>query len=474
VTRVCVARLGRRKRPRILDQGPVPRCNDHVASAFIRVYGRTVAGRTLALVRWPSGGLWQHGDFLRLWSGQTISAFGSQVSALALPLIAISILKVSTFEVAALSTVEFVPFTLFSLPAGVWVDRLARRPILIVCDWGRALALATIPLTYWVGALTIWQLYLVGFVVGTLTVFFDIAYQSYLPSLVQRDQIPEGNAKLTASSSGAAVGGPGLAGVLIAATTAPFAVFLDAVSFIVSALFVTRIGRREEVVGRQEERRSMWHEIKEGLRYVFKHPYMRPALIFVAISNFFTNGLFALVIVYAVRKLHLSPAEIGLSFSLGNAGWLVGAVTATRISTRFGIGPTLVGAAALGGWGFLLIPLAPTSMAILFISVALFVFGVCAVVTNIVAISLSQAVTPDRLLGRMTASRRFAVFGVIPLGSLTAGALGSSLGLHTAIWICAIGASVAFLPMLLSPVRSVRTLEDAKHSLGLIHDQIPA
>ena len=136
-----------------------------------------------------------------MWSGQTISAFGSQVSALALPLIAISILKVSTFEVAALSTVEFVPFTLFSLPAGVWVDRLRRRPILIVCDWGRAVALATIPLTYWAGALTIWQLYAVGFVVGTLTVFFDIAYQSYLPSLVKRDQIPEGNAKLTASSS---------------------------------------------------------------------------------------------------------------------------------------------------------------------------------------------------------------------------------------------------------------------------------
>jgi MFS family permease len=220
-------------------------------------------------------------------------------SALALPLIAISILKVSTFEVAALSTVEFVPFTLFSLPAGVWVDRLPRRPILIVCDWGRALALATIPLTYWVGALTIWQLYAVGFVVGTLTVFFDIAYQSYLPSLVSRDQIAEGNAKLTATNSGAAVGGPGIAGVLIAATTAPFAVFLDAVSFIASALFITRIGRREKADGRQEERSSMWHEIKEGLRYVFKHPYMRPALIFVAISNFFTNGLFALVILYA-------------------------------------------------------------------------------------------------------------------------------------------------------------------------------
>jgi Na+/melibiose symporter-like transporter len=186
--------------------------------------------------------------------------------------------------------------------------------------------------------------------------------------------------------------------VLIAVTSAPFAVLLDALSFIASALFVTRIGRRENArETKQDERRSMRHEIKEGLRYVFKHPYMRPALFFVAISNFFTNGLFALLIVYAVRRLHLSAAEIGLSFSLGNAGWLVGALAATRISARFGIGPTLVGAAALGGWGFLLIPLAPaSSTAIPFISAALFVFGMCAVVTNIVAISLSQAVTPAR------------------------------------------------------------------------------
>jgi MFS family permease len=393
-----------------------------------------------------------------------------------LPLVAISIVKASTFEVAALSTVEFLPFTLFSLPAGVWVDRLRRRPILILCDWGRAFALATIPLAYWLSALTIWHLYAVGFVVGTLTVFFDIAYQSYLPSLVQRDQIPEGNAKLTASSSGASVGGPGLAGVLIAVTTAPFAVLLDALSFIASALFVTRIAQRENVRdATQEQRRSMWHDIREGLRYVLKHPYMRPALFFVAISNFFTTGLFALMIVYGVRRLGLSAAQIGLSFSIGNVGWLVGALTATRISVRFGIGPTLVGAAALGGWGFLLIPLAPaSSMAIPFISTALFVFGICAVVTNIVAISLSQAVTPDRLLGRMTASRRFAVFGVMPLGSLTAGALGSSSGLHTAIWICAVGASVAFLPMVLSPVRSVRTLKDAERNLGLTQEELAA
>jgi MFS family permease len=430
-------------------------------------------GRRSGFVRLPRGGLWQHGDFLWLWSGQTISAFGSQISALALPLIAVSILKLSAFQVAVLGTVEFVPFTLFSLPAGVWVDRLRRRPILIVCDWGRALALATIPLSYWVGALTIWQLYVVGFVVGTLTVFFDIAYQAYLPSLVERDQIGEGNAKLQTTGSAAQVGGPGLAGVLIAAITAPYAVCLDAASFIASALFVTRI-RRSEQLEQTETRRSMWHEIAQGLRYVLGHPYMRPALIFVAISNFFTNGLFAILIVYAVRKLGMSPAEIGLSFSLGNAGWLVGALAASRVSSRFGIGPTLVGAAALGGWGALLIPLAPASMPIPFISVALFVFGICAVVSNIVGISLSQAVTPDRLLGRMTASRRFAVFGVIPLGALTAGALAASLGLHTAIWITAIGASLAFLPMLFSPVRSVRTLKDAQQSLGLIHDQAPA
>jgi MFS family permease len=426
-----------------------------------------VNARRFALPHWPLAGLWGHGDFLRLWSAQTISAFGSQVSALALPFVAISILDVSAFQVAALTTVELLPFVLFSLPAGVWVDRLARRPILIVSDWGRGVALATIPLAYGLDFLTIWQLYAVGFVVGTLTVFFDVAYQSYLPSLVERAQLAEGNSKLEVTRSGAQIGGPGLAGVLISALTAPVAVVLDAASFAASALLVARIKRREVVERATTVSRSMKREIGEGLRFVLSHPYMRPSLIYVAISNFFVTGLFAIFLVYAVRDLGMSAAQAGLIFSIGHVGNLVGAFGAPRVAGRLGIGPTLVGAAALANWGFLLIPIAPASIPEPFVAAGLFAFGVCGVTVNVVGISLSQAVTPDRLLGRMTASRRFVVWGVIPLGSLAAGGLASTLGLHTAIWICAVGASVAFVPMLLSPVRSVRTLDDAERALGL-------
>ena len=173
---------------------------------------------------WPKGGLWRHSDFLKLWSAETISQVGSQVTGLALPLVAIITLDVSAFEVALLGVIEFAPFILISLPAGVWVDRLPRRPILIVGDLGRAALLATIPIAYAVDALTIWQLYVVGFLFGVLTVFFDVAYQSYLPALVERDQLVDGNSKLEISRSGAQLAGPALAGVLIQALKAPLAI----------------------------------------------------------------------------------------------------------------------------------------------------------------------------------------------------------------------------------------------------------
>ena len=185
---------------------------------------------------WPTGGLWRHRDFLKLWSAETISQFGTQVSQLALPLVAILVLDASAFEVAALGDVEFLPFMLFTLPAGVWVDRLPRRPILIVGDFGRAALLATIPVAYVADVLTLGQLYVVGFLVGICTVFFDVAYQSYLPSLVERDQIVDGNSKLEISRSAAQVGGPGVGGGLVEIFTAPYAVLVDAISFLGSAV----------------------------------------------------------------------------------------------------------------------------------------------------------------------------------------------------------------------------------------------
>ena len=421
---------------------------------------------------WPRGGLWRHPDFLRLWSAQTISQFGSQVSQLALPLAAILVLDASAFEVALLGTVEFLPFLLFALPAGVWVDRLRRKPILVLGDLGRALALGSIPVAYAFGALTIWQLYAVGFLVGVGTVFFDVAYQSYLPSLVDRRQLVDGNSKLEISRSGAALAGPGLAGVLIGALTAPYAILLDAVSFVGSAGLIARI-QRTEILPEQTATRSMRRELVEGLRYLLGHRFWRPLALTVALSNFFNTLAFSIFLVYAVRDLDLSATVIGLTLGIGNVGWLLGAVAANRLSARLGVGRTLVGSALVFGPALLLVPAAPQSQPLPFLVAALILASFAGIVFNVTGLSFQQAVTPDRLLGRLNATRRFIVWGVIPLGSLTGGALASIIGLRPTLWVGAIGGSLSFLPLLLSPVRSIGAMEDAVRQHAPVQSEVP-
>lgn len=414
---------------------------------------------------WPSVGLWRQADFLRFWSAQTISQFGSQISQLALPLAAILVLDASAFEVALLGALEFLPFLLFALPAGVWVDRLPRKPVLVLGDLGRALALGSIPIAYAFDALTIWQLYAVGFGVGVCTVFFDVAYQSYLPSLVDRDHLVEGNSKLEISRSAAQLAGPGLAGVLIGAVTAPVAIFVDAVSFVGSAVFLFRI-RRHESVPEPTEKPSMRRELMEGLRYLLGHRFWRPVAVSVAISNFFYTLAFSIFLVYAVRVLDLSAQVIGITLGIGNAGWLIGAVAASRLSARLGVGRTVVGSALLFGPALMLVPAAPQSNPVPFLVVSFILSGFGAIAFNITVISFQQAVTPDRMLGRLNATRRFIVWGVIPLGSLAGGVLASQIGLRATLWVGAIGASFSFLPLLLSPVRSIGPMADAVRQHG--------
>jgi MFS family permease len=385
------------------------------------------------------------------------------VSLLALPLVAIVALRESTFKVALLTTIEFLPFLLFTLPAGVWVDRLHRRPILVGADLLRAGALASIPVAYWLDALTIWQLYAVGFVVGIGTVFFDVAYQSYLPTLVARSSLTEGNSKLEVSRSAAQLGGPGLAGVLIGVLTAPVAVVADAISFVLSALLIGRI-RTVERTPVVEERRSLVSELLEGLRYVFRHRYLPGMVASVAIFNFFGNVGGAIVLVYFVRELELSALTIGLALGVGNVGFLVGALVAKRVESAFGVGRTIVASSALSVPGLLLIPLAPRELAVPFIIAAEVIIGFAIVLYNVTAISLMQATTPDRLLGRMNASRRFVVWGVIPLGGLAGGAIASTFGLRPTLFVGAIGASLAVAPLLFSPVRSLKRVPEGDYS----------
>ena len=412
---------------------------------------------------WPKGGLWRHPDFLKLWSAETISQFGSQVTGLALPLVAIITLDVSAFEVALLGIIEFAPFILISLPAGVWVDRWPRRPVLIIGDLGRAALLATIPIAYAFDALTISQLYIVGFLFGILTVFFDVAYMSYLPSLVRRDQLVDGNSKLEISRSGAQLAGPALAGVLIQALKAPLAILVDAFSFVASGLFVLRIRKHEDVAKRAGEQAgkssSMRAELSEGLRYVFGHRYLRWIAASTATFNFFGNVMGAIFLVYAVRQLGLSAGTIGLIFAIGNVGYLTGALTANRIAGKIGVGPAIVVGAATGV-SALLIPLAPESSPIPFLVVAGTITGFGVVVYNVTQGSFRQAITPERLQGRMNSVIRFMVWGVMPLGALLGGAIATAVDLKTAIWIGAIGQSLAFLPVFLSPVRTLREMPE--------------
>jgi MFS family permease len=412
---------------------------------------------------WPSDGLWRHRDFLKLWSAETISQFGTQVSQLALPLVAILVLDASAFEVAALGTIEFLPFILFTLPAGVWVDRLPRRPILIVGDLGRFALLATIPIAYLSDALTLEQLYVVGFLVGVCTVFFDVAYQSYLPALVQRDQIIDGNSKLEISRSAAYIGGPGFGGALVEIFTAPYAVLVDAISFLGSGLFILRIRKQEDRVARatEDSTTSVWTELKEGLRFVLGNPNLRAQAGCTATSNFFSNVAFAIFLVFAVRELELSAGVIGIVFALGNIGTLVAAFTATRLSSRFGIGPTTIAVGTTWGPAMLLIALAPAGDgAIPILVAAQLLLGFTIVVYNIVQVSYRQAICPPHLQGRMNSVMRFIVWGTIPIGALVGGALGTWLGLRETMIVGAIGGGVSFLWILLSPQRHLREMPE--------------
>jgi MFS family permease len=410
---------------------------------------------------WPTGGLWRHPDFVRLWSAETVSQFGTQFTLLALPLVAIDVLHVSAFEVAALTTVEFLPFLLVSLPAGVWVDRLRRRPILVVGDLSRALLLVSVPVAYWTGHLSMAQLYVVGFLVGIATVFFDVAYQSYLPSLVERQQLIDGNAKLEISRAAAQLGGPGLAGIVIDFLRAPAALAFDAVSYVGSALFIFGIRKAESSVRTDAPRRRMREELREGLRYVLTHPFLKNIAACTALFNFWGNIGFAVLLVFARRELHLSPLAIGLAFTLSNVGPLLAAFNADRISTRFGVGRTIIGASIIGAPTFLVIPFAPEGNAALAVLIPAFIIGgLSNVIYNVTQVSLRQAITPERLQGRMNSVMRFIVWGTIPLGSIIGGVLASSIGVKETLIVSGIGCFLPFLPVLFSPVRDIREMPE--------------
>ncbi len=408
-------------------------------------------------LRRPSGGLWGHADFLKLWTGQSISELGSQVSQLAIPWLAAFGLHASPLEFSLLGVLGFLPFILFALPAGVWVDRLRRRQILIAGDSARAVLLTLIPVLWAAGVLAIWHLLVLQFLIGVFTVFFDVAYQSYLPALVDREHLVEGNSKLQLTVSIAQVAGPSMSGGLIGAITAPYAIVLDAASFVVSSLFMLAMRDREQLPEREAGTKHppMWPQVKEGLRWVIGNAHLRSIAMCTGSSNFFSSLLFAILILYAGRVLHLSAIEVGAVFAVGSAGSIAGALAADRLQKRIGIGPAIVLPSILFSVGGLAYPLAPRSLPLPALMAGQALFGFGAVAYNITQVSYRQAITPERLQGRMNAAMRWVVWGTIPLGTLLGGSIGEWVGLKTALWVGALGELPTFLFVLLSPVRSI-------------------
>ncbi|HEX5502891.1 MAG TPA: MFS transporter [Thermomicrobiales bacterium] len=407
-------------------------------------------------------GLWRHPDFLKLWGGQTISVFGDQIALLALPLVAVLTLNAGAVEMGILGAAERAPFLLVGLFAGVWVDRLRRRPILIGADAGRALLLGSIPAAALLGALTVHYLYVIAFLVGILTVFFDVAYQSYLPVLVSRERLVEGNSKLEVSNSVATIAGPGLAGALVQLLSAPLALLADALSFVVSVVSLLWIGAPEPAPRPADAadgaRAGLWREIGEGLRVVLGNRLLRAIAGCTGTSNLFGSMMFAVFVLYATRDLGLSPALLGVVLAAFGPGGLLGALLAGPAARRLGVGPAIVGSIAVGGVAGLLVPLAagPAAVTVPLLMAWGFVSGVTTPIYNITQVSLRQQITPDRVQGRMNATMRFIVWGTMPIGALAGGFLGQFIGLRPTLLVGAVGSLLAILWVFFSPVRALR------------------
>jgi MFS family permease len=412
----------------------------------------------------PQSALWRDGDYLRLWGAQGISAFGSQITLVALPLAAILTLEATTFEVAVLTGLEFLPFLLFSIPAGVWVDRLRRRPILVLTDLARGLSLLSIPGAYALDLLALPHLYAVALVNGSLTVFFTLAYQAYLPELVERRHLVEANAKFEATETVARLGGPGAGGGLVALLTAPIAVLADALSFLVSGALIFSIERDEgtasRAAGSGTAPAAFWSELREGGRFALRNVYARALLAATATLNIGFAIAWAILLVFVVRELDIGAGLAGVVLSSGEVGGLLGALVTTRLMRRLGIGASIIGSAALFGLAFGLIALAPAGMALPFLVCGWALVSFAGVVYNSTTVSLRQAYVPQRLQGRVVGFNRAIVWGVSPLGAILGGVLATVLGLRSTMIAGGVICLLALLPAVFSPIRSLRDLPE--------------
>ena len=408
-------------------------------------------------------GLWLSRDFRRLWGSLTITSFGAQITNLALPLTAALLLHASPMQMGILVALETLPFALFSLHAGVLLDRVRKLPVVITADLGRGLALAGIPIAAWFDVLSIELLFGIGFLCGVQNVVGGAAYQVLLAQMAGRKRLVEANAKITLGETSAALIGPGLAGGLIHVLTAPFAIAVDAASFVVSALMLRRIEARNDVP-QVNGASNVWREIGEGLRLVWQNRTLWGLAWLAGLWQFLHHMQIAVLILFATRELSLSAGAIGFAYACGGLGCVLASAFAERLSARFGVGPVIVQGLIITAAGWQAFGLLGGSgwVATAGLGAAMLVFDFGAILYAINYLSLRQAITPDRLLGRMTATMRFLTVAAAPLGSLVGGALATGVGLRaTLLTVGALGLALAIAAVLWSPVRRHRALPTA-------------
>ena len=409
----------------------------------------------------PAGilSLLRNRSFLWLWGGQSISQLGAQFTGLAIPVLAVSVLGATEFQVGLLNAAETAAFLVVGLPAGAWIDRLLKRRVMIAADLLRAVTLAAIPVLFFAGLLEIWQLYAIGAIVGVATVFFDVSYQSYIPVLLPGPQITDANSKLETTAQVAQIGGPGLAGALLAIVSVPVLLLADGISYLFSAFAIWRVKDAEKLAD-PADRESLPKEIAEGLRFVFGHPILRRITATTGVGNFFGVLAITLQAILILRILGLSPATLGIIFGLGSAGGLLGAIATPWITKRIGEGTAVSLSAVALGVAAAALPLAgmypAAAIPILIGGAVLQSFLV--LVYNITQVTMRQRLTPPRLLGRMNASIRFVVWGVMPIASIISGILGTAIGVITTMWIGAAGVLLASVFVLFSPITSMKLL----------------
>jgi MFS family permease len=408
--------------------------------------------------------LFRHSDFMKLWVGQSISSFGSQFSPFAIQVIAVTILGATSFQLGILSFLNTIPFLTLGLLVGVYVDRHRRRRIMIFADFGRALALFLIPLSAVVYVVTMNLLYLVTFVAGVLTVFFEITYQSYLPSLVDRSQIVDANSKLQTTASTAQTLGPSMAGFIIPVVTAPIACLGDTCGYISSVASLSLI-KKPESIDASRSRAPVIKDIREGLRVVFEDPRLRSIAACTATANLASSAWGAILYKYLLQNLKMSVPEIGVAFAIGGVGSILGALTAMRVTNRLGVGRIIVLGIVLSGVTISLYFAAPDT-AFYVLSGSFFINGIGVLWYNIPQVSYRQSVVSAEIQGRMNATMRTIVWGVVPIGGLLGGILGEVSGVHATIGLMTVLGALAFLFVLLSPVRQIKEFPTSAEPVG--------